>query len=126
MGHRCVKHVHLSESSERAWAYVCGFRQGLGVGGETSNPVFFARLMISIVDSAGKQTMLTLEAPVQGIPKIEQALSGLEVGGQSIECVGLLGRDLMQFCKFSYDGLTGQVSIRVDTKAIGSIASAPA
>lgn len=97
--------------------------RGYGAGGEHRNPVFLARLNISIQNPKTKAvTTIEWEMEVQGIPELERH-SELAYGGRPMRVVGLLGRDILQHCRLSYDGIKGIIQITFDLESLSSLAS---
>lgn len=96
---------------------------GFGAGGATNNPVYQARLCIPIANPNGTGVDLIMEQEVQGIPELEKHLQGkpLTYSGNSIELIGLLGRDVLASTRFVYDGLAGTLHLNFDRTAIDFI-----
>lgn len=94
---------------------------GRGAGGPTNNPVYLARLRMTIGAPDGRATTLTWEMEVQGIPDLEKHLEGrnLTYAGGPVEMIGLLGRDILRATRFQYDGLSGSLQIHFDLAAMG-------
>jgi len=94
-------------------------QDGYGAGGLHRNPVFFATLEISIADEkTGKITTIGWEQEVQGIPDLELHAQGLQYAGESVEVVGLLGRDILRHTRLAYDGIDGRFEITFDLKSL--------
>ena len=94
---------------------------GFGSGGDTLNPVFQARLHISMTNSEGISRVLTWSQEVQGIPKLEEPFikNPLLYSGGQVELIGLLGRDILATTRFTYDGLVGSLQLDFDLKVMG-------
>lgn len=100
--------------------------QGFGAGGAHESPVYLGRLAVNIQNAKDEKTAIGFEEPVKAIPDLEKAYRGLTLNGAPVECIGLLGRDFMRFCKFSYDGIAGQVSFHIATQAVAGNTAADA
>lgn len=89
---------------------------GYGAGGRHENPVYFARLEINISGSRGASSRISLEREVQGLPDLEKPfeMTGLTREGKPTELIGLMGRDLLRFARFRYDGVDGKLDLRFD------------
>jgi hypothetical protein len=89
---------------------------GYGAGGRHENPVYFARLEINISGSRGSSSRISLEREVQGLPDLEKPfeMTGLTREGKPTELIGLMGRDLLRFARFRYDGVDGKLDLRFD------------
>jgi hypothetical protein len=94
---------------------------GYGAGGKTSNPVFVARLSIAISNAQGIASELGVQQEVQGIPALDRFFDGrpLHFAGAPVELIGLLGRDILAYSRFQYDGLAGMLRIEFDYGAMG-------
>jgi hypothetical protein len=94
---------------------------GFGSGGDTLNPMFNARLHITMANTDGKARVLYWEREVQGIPKLEEHFRSnpLSYAGVQVELIGLLGRDILATTRFVYDGLAGSLKLDFDIKAMG-------
>lgn len=91
---------------------------GYGAGGATHNPIFFARLEISIIAS-NTTTKFSWEQEVQGVPDLGKQCQVSYLGVPQ-ELVGLLGRDILRHCRVKYDGIMGTVRIEFDMRTLGA------
>jgi hypothetical protein len=89
---------------------------GYGASGPTHNPIFFARLQISIAAS-NRRTDFAWEQEVQGVPDLEKQCQ-VSYAGVPRELVGLLGRDILRHCRVKYDGILGKVRIEFDMRTL--------
>lgn len=94
---------------------------GFGAGGPTKNPIYNARLSISMANPDGTMRVLRWDREVQGIPDLDKHLLGksLTYAGAQVELTGLLGRDILYFTRFLYDGLAGALKLDFDIAAMG-------
>lgn len=94
---------------------------GLGAGGATKNPIYNAKLTIRMVGPDGTARLLVFDQEVQGIPELDKHLQIKPVfyAGAKIELIGLLGRDILMFTRFIYDGLAGGLRLDFDISAMG-------
>lgn len=94
---------------------------GLGSGGDTLNPMFNAKLSITMASPDGKTRVLYWEREAQGIPKLEEHFrdNPLSYAGVQVELIGLLGRDVLAATRFVYDGVAGFLKLDFDIKAMG-------
>lgn len=93
---------------------------GFGAGGQHSNPIFFAGFTLPISDGT-RQSTLSWEQEVLGIPDLDKFRQPV-YQGKPMELIGLLGRDLLAFCRIVYDGLEGRVEFSFD---LGALQAAP-
>jgi hypothetical protein len=89
---------------------------GYGAGGPTHNPIFFAKLEISISNQSAT-TSFSWEQEVQGVPDLEKQCQNLQYLGAPTELVGLLGRDILRHTRVKYDGIQGKTRIEFDLTA---------
>lgn len=93
-------------------------QRGFGAGGEHENPVYLAKLEISITDhKTGVQTMFGWEQEVQGIPDLHRHTTVM-VQGAPVQLVGLLGRDILQHCRVEYEGPSGTLTVSFDLASL--------
>lgn len=93
-------------------------QKGYGAGGAHDNPVYFAALEIPIPDGSGAVSVIGWEQEVQGIPDLEKHAQGSAYGGNPVEVIGLLGRDILRFATMSYDGPQGSMKLRFDVASL--------
>lgn len=94
-------------------------QDGYGAGGVHKNPVFLANLEIRITDPRTQLgSAFGWEQEVQGIPDLEKCVHGLNLLGQPMEVVGLLGRDILRHCKIHYDGPAGRLRFEFDVASL--------
>ncbi|HYM62753.1 MAG TPA: hypothetical protein VEZ11_17850 [Thermoanaerobaculia bacterium] len=96
-------------------------QDGFGAGGRHRNPVYLARLEMTIADEKAQQTF-GWEQEVQGIPDLEKHAPGVAMLGEERAVVGLLGRDILRHARFLYDGPAGSLSF---TFEVASLQHAP-
>jgi hypothetical protein len=94
--------------------------KGFGAGGEHVNDLVFARLQISIKDHRGIMTQIWWDMPCQAIPEMEKHLDGVELNGEPVVLVGLLGRDLLRLATVMYSGRNGTLEVIFDPEWIRS------
>jgi len=95
--------------------------QGYGAGGKHENPVYLVRFALAFLDEAvGLGQAFEWEQEAQAIPDLEKASesAGLMVNKKRIDFIGLLGRDVLQYTTFHYQGPTGEISIEFDTASM--------
>ncbi|HVT05657.1 MAG TPA: hypothetical protein VHL58_20045 [Thermoanaerobaculia bacterium] len=84
------------------------------------NPVYFAQFTLKITETGvgGKpiQTTLQWEQETLGVPNLGRRK--IIAGGQEMEVIGLLGRDVLQHCRMVYDGLGGIIDVEFDLSAM--------
>lgn len=96
-----------------------------GISGVGENNLYFARLEIGIHNPVtGQIAYFVRELEAMGVPDIEQNLY------KGRECVGLLGRDVLRFARFNYDGLAGSLDMVIDYATMeaahpGSVSAGP-
>jgi len=88
--------------------------KGFGAGGEHINDLVFARLQIAISDHRGFTTLIWWEMPCQAIPEMERHLGGIEINGQPVVVIGLLGRDILRVATVMYSGKNGTLEVTFD------------
>jgi hypothetical protein len=91
---------------------------GYGAGGATHNPVFFAKLGLTIT-AGNTSTTFSWEQEVQGVPDLEKQCQ-VSYQGVPRELIGLLGRDILRHCRVKYDGIMGTVRIEFDMRTLGA------
>jgi hypothetical protein len=86
-----------------------------GAGGLHRNPVFRARLNISVGKSHGR-TPLVWEQEAAAIPDIDKYVKevDLKVDGSPVRHLGLLGRDILRNAVVYYNGITGKFQVNFD------------
>lgn len=103
-----------------------GKTQTHGAGGVHINLTYFARFLFNI--SHAKRGSLTFEGeqPTMAIPNLDEALVPLDAqqNGKPIRIIGLLGRDFLRHCRFSYDG-AGNYEIIVNTETLNQVPGQP-
>jgi hypothetical protein len=83
-----------------------------GAGGRRDDhPVFGATIHIPITTPIGDVVDVFSSMETVGLPDLELH-TRVAYGGASIEIVGLLGRDILRFTQFLYNGLVDGLSIR--------------
>lgn len=92
-------------------------QQGFGAGGEHQLPVFLATIELEITDPSGASTKIGWEQEALGIPSLG---AGRRVicDGESMEIIGLLGRDFLRFCRVVYDGAEGTLEFELNMAAM--------
>lgn len=102
--------THISEKAAQALGlHPTRIVQSLGISGPGQNNLYFARVEIAIQNSAtGKASHFVRELEAMGVPDIERNLY------RGRECIGLLGRDVLRFTRFMYDGLAGSLNMVID------------
>lgn len=96
--------------------------RGFGAGGEHVNDVVFARLGILIQDDRRNLlTNISWNVRAQAIPEMEKHLNGSLINGQPISLIGLLGRDILTYASFIYNGKTGTLEMTFDPAWIRSL-----
>jgi len=85
------------------------------------NQVFHAQMKIPISLKTGVMQNLIWSIEVFGIPDLDKSTQGLSYAGKSVEAIGLLGRDLLRFARFQYDGLVGTLAIEFDLAAMSAV-----
>lgn len=91
---------------------------GYGAGGQHNNPVFFASFEVQIRDpKTNTQTAIGWDQEVLGIPDLELCRE-VTYGGQLMEVIGLLGRDVLRHCKMTYDGTTGRLDFEFNLASL--------
>ena len=88
-----------------------------GAGGKHTNNVYAVHLELRI-----HQNTIGAVIRASGIPSLEQTFQnmGVKINGRPVRVIGLLGRDMLRFCKMTYNGLTGDVDYRFDLRAMGA------
>jgi hypothetical protein len=72
-------------------------------------------LNIAIEDTErGVRSDINFNLQAIGVPDLEKQLSNLEVGGQPIQLVGLLGRDFLRHTIMTYRGGAASFEIVID------------
>lgn len=94
-----------------------------GVEGDVSQNTYMALLLVIL--GKVKDENLAIGVPMEAVclPKIRASYDsyGLTTSeGEAIRVVGILGRDFLQFTKFTYDGLSGRWGMEIDTNAMRS------
>ena len=93
-----------------------------GAGGVTSNPVFWARLLVEIQNEHGATTA-EMDDEVVAIPNLEESLRPLDVkaylkqapeSSQPVRLIGLLGRDFLSHATLLYEGSKGHCRLTLD------------
>lgn len=95
--------------------------RGFGADGEMESPIFLAELHIPVPTRAGASVDLAWGGEMRGVKDLEQAMRDIHYAGNPIEVVGLLGRDLLRFTRFHYDGIAGALSIDFDLTSMQSV-----
>lgn len=86
-----------------------------GAGGETTNAMVFARLVIGIAQGP-VQRVIVWEQEVQTVRDLEKhpESRGLRVNDQPARLIGLLGRDILRRANVQYNGIEGKVHVTFD------------
>jgi hypothetical protein len=93
--------------------------ESYGLGGKHKHPVFRVAFAIGITDGRSGN-VLQGEIDAAGIPDLEVVGEGLglHVRNQRRRLIGLLGRDILQHAKLTYDGPQGKFAVEFDLQSI--------
>lgn len=95
--------------------------QGFGASGAHTQPIYRARLSIGITDGKSKKrTMIEYPTEAAGIPELGRSGQhlGITAGGQPVQLIGLLGRDLLKHTVVTYNGLEGWFEVDFDLSSM--------
>lgn len=84
-----------------------------GIHGWQSSKKYLAKVGLPVVDSSGFKFDLGMPLECTGMPDLRKRLK--EKGANVF---GMIGRNFLQFCALSIDGMTGKVSIRIDEEIL--------
>jgi hypothetical protein len=94
--------------------------QVFGFGGKQEARLYEALLIIQVMPvdtSLSRREEKAIAIPIRAYAVKDLAISynGLTgPDGQLLNVIGLLGRTFLQFTKFSYDGLNGNIEVEID------------
>ncbi|SDR10578.1 hypothetical protein SAMN05216569_3119 [Pseudoxanthomonas sp. CF125] len=80
-----------------------------GVNGMTMASKYIANLTLPVVDGAGRSFAFRFPVDCTGVPDLAKRYAR-----DSINLVGILGRNFLQFCSVTIDGTTGRTSVQID------------
>jgi hypothetical protein len=97
-----------------------------GAGGKIMSNVYYARFEVS-VGVAGRVVTVSRDLETIGLPDLEKAgheagLPGVHADGPHgpVSAIGVVGRDFLRWCTFTYMGHTGQYELVIDTAGFSS------
>jgi hypothetical protein len=88
-----------------------------GVGGEEDRPIFRAILKLPLSPHEGTPREILWEHPFLSFKEMRQSFRhwpATDNSGRVVRHVGILGRDILQFCRMEYDGPNGVVRIALE------------
>jgi hypothetical protein len=93
--------------------------ESYGLAGKHKHPVFRVGIAITITDGR-TSNLLRGEIDAAGITDLEAVgrSLGFQVRNKQRRLIGLLGRDILQHAKFTYDGPRGTFSVEFDLRNI--------
>lgn len=94
---------------------------GFGADGEMQSPIFLAHMHIPVMTPGGARVDLNWGGEMRGVKDLEKAMRGISFAGKPIEVIGLLGRDVLRFARFHYDGIAGRLTIEFDLASMQSV-----
>ena len=74
---------------------------------------YIGRLVLPVVDNSGEALALRIPVECTGMPQLSEHYSH-----EGISVIGVLGRNFLQFCNIEIDGLSGQVTVRIDKSVL--------
>lgn len=92
-------------------ADMVGRRESFGVGGHVMRRVVLATMHIPLPDGSGLIHSGEITSVV-GLRRVWEANRPI-LNGKPCDIVGLLGRDILRHASFSYDGHTGETTLRI-------------
>jgi gag-polyprotein putative aspartyl protease len=93
-----------------------------GAHGAQQSEVYLARLLIEIGHHQTRATtLIDYECEAQAVKDLEKFAdsAGITRGGTRFRIVGLLGRDILRYARFLYNGTRGEISLDFDQKILG-------
>lgn len=92
---------------------ICGEQEMDGVHGRGKLRKYVAKLILPVVDGSGAAFAFGVPAECTGAPHMAERH---RERGKTV--VGVLGRNFLQFCALSIDGLSGEISIDIDQSCL--------
>jgi hypothetical protein len=87
---------------------------GFGADGEMQSPIYLAHMHIPVMTPEGEKVDLNWGSEMRGVKDLEKPMGLVPFAGKPLEVVALLGRDMLQFTRFTYDGIAGLFAIEFD------------
>lgn len=94
---------------------------GFGADGEMQSPIFLADVHIPVPTATGVTVDLNWSGEMRGVKDLEKAMGNIHYSGKPVEVIGLLGRDVLRFARFHYDGIAGQLRIEFDLTSMQAV-----
>lgn len=94
-----------------------------GAHGEHESQIFLVHFSLAIRDGNGPLLAIEREMSVPAIPDMQLAYAKLQVqmNGQPLNVIGVLGRDFLRHARMTYDGPRGIVEIEMNLAGMGPL-----
>lgn len=104
-----------------------GFRESYGASGRQPRPIFAATWFTRVGRTGENQHLIVREGSVAAVPDLEKCFQDLKIlaNGAPARVIGLVGRDFLRLCTFTYLGTQGQLRLEVHAADAGGVHLAP-
>lgn len=92
-----------------------------GLEEHSTQPIYLALLLMPLGIVQGEDLAVGGEVKALCLPRIRDGYDARGLtspGGEQLRVIGVLGREFLQFTKFTYDGLNGSWNLEIDQSAM--------